>query len=554
MRRSKLPGTFNVNLVQVRKEMLRALRGRRSQSSMSRRLGYASNRMHAWETGHASLKWDEFESICRLCKADLAKAIETAFRLKPESCGWHDLVITFAGKIREDVLARKLGVSQKTARRWLKGEQEPQVEDLLAMMFFFSSRFLAFMQALGILERVPALAEIRILHERARKMHSDIPECPLVHACLESVSYAASPVHLDGFVAHALGKSLEWEHETLRHMTEAGLLASEEGKYVPYFNRVDMIGIPFEDALRIRKHWLAVACEALRTRERLVHAEHIFLPDDDELSRKYLQELLLFYNAFVGEASRLVPGMNVAHLLNIESFSLEDPSEPVWQMAADSLHQTSQRTAEPELVERVIEKFRNFLPPGEGRLGWQRLLALPEASRHLDWLCREVMGYGGALTDRAEFLSALFRGQRAGVIAAVAGGDRTRVSRWRSGSVELELRDVLRIVSEFHGSLREFLVRLESSGPDGASSRHWRDSLTCGEFAMRALEGISGPVDSNRMSFGYNVMSSSSAVESVLKAKCEDYFARLREIADKVPAGTRHKLVRLQLTRVAVLE
>src|SRR5688572_2631203 len=123
-------------------ELLRALRGRRSQALLARRLGYRANVAHTWERGTrfpdanvlfrlgalAGLGANAVSHFCRpLAPAGLEpaswSAASTAVFLK-----------ALLGEVPLVDVARSVGVDRATVARWFRGTTEPRVPELLALV------------------------------------------------------------------------------------------------------------------------------------------------------------------------------------------------------------------------------------------------------------------------------------------------------------------------------------------------------------------------------------------------------------------------------------
>jgi hypothetical protein len=68
-----------LDFAEVKAQVLRALRGRRSAAAMSKRLGLSPNQFSRWEASQRVLKWREFQLVCASLRLDL-KATDEAIR------------------------------------------------------------------------------------------------------------------------------------------------------------------------------------------------------------------------------------------------------------------------------------------------------------------------------------------------------------------------------------------------------------------------------------------------------------------------------------------
>src|SRR3954467_14206436 len=121
-------------------ELLRALRGKRSQTAFSKRLGYRSNVAYAWESGRAWPTALGFFDALERSGRKLEPALAAFFRVRTGESLKADLtsargVAAFLDDLRGQIaivdLARAAKRSRFAVARWLKGEAEPRLPDFL---------------------------------------------------------------------------------------------------------------------------------------------------------------------------------------------------------------------------------------------------------------------------------------------------------------------------------------------------------------------------------------------------------------------------------------
>src|SRR6476646_2952368 len=134
-------------------ELVRALRGKRSQTAFSRRLGYRTNVVYTWEAGRG------FPTAARMLQAaqrtgvEVDDALSRFYRTRPP---WLDsvqpvsrdgiatLLSDLKGRTTILDLARASSCSRFAISRWLKGTAEPRLPDFLRMVEATSLRVLDF--------------------------------------------------------------------------------------------------------------------------------------------------------------------------------------------------------------------------------------------------------------------------------------------------------------------------------------------------------------------------------------------------------------------------
>src|SRR5688572_14281222 len=113
---------------QVARELVRAVRGRRSQSDLSRRAGYHSNMVQRWESGECAPTAASFFDVCRTQRIDLVRALCTFYGRRPEwlpqrwpasSAVVAALLRDHKGKVALSDLAQRTGYNRYSLARWL---------------------------------------------------------------------------------------------------------------------------------------------------------------------------------------------------------------------------------------------------------------------------------------------------------------------------------------------------------------------------------------------------------------------------------------------------
>src|SRR5687767_4395102 len=114
----------------VARDLLRALRGRRSQRQLSRKLGFSSNVVYRWESGRAAPAAHEFFRLAALVvRTPYLRLLEAGFRYD-EGRRTHDLadakgvagwLEAMRGELPITSLAESTGCSRFVISRWLSG-------------------------------------------------------------------------------------------------------------------------------------------------------------------------------------------------------------------------------------------------------------------------------------------------------------------------------------------------------------------------------------------------------------------------------------------------
>ena len=138
------PVAVEVDYQQLSIELVRALRGKRSQTAMSRRAGYRSSAVHRWESGRSWPTAASFLHACQSLGLDVARAYSTFFQRRPQ---WLDTldpcsaeaVASFLRQLRGKTpiaqLAKQTRFNRFSLARWFLGTAEPKLPQLLCLIW-----------------------------------------------------------------------------------------------------------------------------------------------------------------------------------------------------------------------------------------------------------------------------------------------------------------------------------------------------------------------------------------------------------------------------------
>jgi len=224
---------------QLGAELIRALRGKRSQMALSRRLGYKTNVVYLWEAQKGAPTGVGFLRLAERVGVDVRQALEQFYRTPPPWLREHEPIsVSGVAALLDDLrgastlveTARKLRVSRFALARWLRGEAEPRLPDFLELIEVSSLRLIDFVALLVNPERIPCLAERWSGLQLARRAAYQRPWSHAVLRALELEQYRALPQHEDGWLARMLGLPLEEEHECLALLEDTGQIERDKAK------------------------------------------------------------------------------------------------------------------------------------------------------------------------------------------------------------------------------------------------------------------------------------------------------------------------------------
>ena len=249
-------------------ELVRALRGRRSQTALSRRLGYRSNVVYLWESGRRSPAATELFRILAKTGRDPRSAWQQ-FPVELEEvdlttpAGLVELIAQLRGDAKVVDVARRCGVSRYVASRWLSGATEPRLWELFVLVEALTFRVVDWITTLVPPERVPVVAETWTELEARRRVAFSHPWSQALLRQIETSDYRALPAHRAGWLAAKLGIGTDEEASSLAALREAGLVRWDGVRYETEPVAVDTSVASLEDRRKLRLHWSDVGRERI---------------------------------------------------------------------------------------------------------------------------------------------------------------------------------------------------------------------------------------------------------------------------------------------------
>lgn len=283
-------------------DLVRALRGARSQAAFSRRLRYRSNVVRSWEAGRRWPTAARFFAVSARSGVDPRAALLRFYAAPPVWLADADptqpatvarlLDDLRGGSSREDI-ARRAGRSRFAVSRWLSGRAEPRLPDLLRMIEATSLRLLDFVACFVDPQRLPSTARAWRELETARAVAIELPWSHAVLRVLELRAYRALPAHVPGFIAERVGVTIDEEARCLRLLARSRQIRKRDGRWVPHRVRtVDTRNNP--DAGRaLLRFWAEVGCARLAESKQGLFSYNLFTVSERDLER--LRELHLAY-------------------------------------------------------------------------------------------------------------------------------------------------------------------------------------------------------------------------------------------------------------------
>jgi transcriptional regulator with XRE-family HTH domain len=272
------------------RELVRALRGERSQAATQRRLKRRSNVLHAWETG---ARYPRATDLLQLLQVTGRSPPAILNRLAPcRGSTPRALVSSWLNALVRDrsqaELARQLGMNRNTVARWLSGDTEPRLPQLLALLEATTQRALDFLALLVEPSGLPSLAAAQADLQQQRSLAYGQPWAHAVLRALELEEYRSLPQHEPAVLARSVGISVAEAERCLAALLRAKQVRRRGGRY--RVGRVLSVDTRHDPAgnLALKRHWFALTSERLARAgipEHGLASYNLFAISDADLDR-----------------------------------------------------------------------------------------------------------------------------------------------------------------------------------------------------------------------------------------------------------------------------
>ncbi|MCB9673454.1 MAG: DUF4423 domain-containing protein [Alphaproteobacteria bacterium] len=246
------------DLTLIAGQFLRAVRGPRSQVAFSRRLGYRTNVASDWENGRRAPRSSEVFRVLERVGVDVAAGVArfhepSAHALAAGTAAW---LRALQGSTSTSALAERTGFSRHQVGRWLRGDADPRLPELLALIDALTGRMPDWIAAFVDVARVPAVAARADAQRRAGRLLFEQPWSP---AILTFVATAGARGVSPGAVAAALGCPTDELGSTVDALVEAGLVRRHGDALVLVAPLTSTARGSEADRRTLRAHWTRVA-------------------------------------------------------------------------------------------------------------------------------------------------------------------------------------------------------------------------------------------------------------------------------------------------------
>lgn len=310
---------MELNYEQISVELLKALRGRRSQVGFSRRLKYSSNVAYTWESKR---RWPT-ASIAMWAATRVGIDLQAQVRAfhpntldAPErfdlttSQGVANFLNDLRGATPIKEVATRVGRDRFAVSRWLKGKSEPRLPEFLRMIDGTSLRLIDFLTNLVEPIKLPSIYRDWQKLQRGRSLFFDQPWTQVVLLCLELSDYRSLPAHDDDWVAHRTGLPVETVRSCIEALADTDQIAWRRQRWSQSEIRAITMQRTPEDVRRAKRWWAEIAIERFQDHAPGMFSHNLFTVNEADFER--LQELhRSYYRAVRSLVAGSTPGERI---------------------------------------------------------------------------------------------------------------------------------------------------------------------------------------------------------------------------------------------------
>jgi transcriptional regulator with XRE-family HTH domain len=322
----------STSYARVAAELVRALRGRRSQAALSKRLGYRSNIVQRWEAGRSLPPAATFLQRIARIGVDAGACFERFYGRRPDWLAEHapdspQAIAAFLrdlrGKVPIGELAARAGKNRYTVSRWLTGQKHPRLHELFALIEAGGRRLVDFIACLIDPRRLPSLSPAWLQLERAREAAYGKPWSHAVLRALELPAARRAPGGGSAWLSRRLGIGGATLRDALETLRETGQVVVRRGRYRPTGSGDVETGSDPLRARELKAHWTQTALDRLRAGSPGLFGYAVFAVSKPDLRR--LRQVQLEY---VQQINAIIAASHAEDCVGLFCTQLLDLAEP----------------------------------------------------------------------------------------------------------------------------------------------------------------------------------------------------------------------------------
>lgn len=227
-------------------EILKYLRGAKSQQKLSQGLGFSFNQVGKWESGATVINWLDFLHLCQRLNIPIEKHINEMFfwssPSRPEFIV--ALIKQHFGFSNTAEMARKISRSRSVVSRWLSNSTSPDFPDILRLLDYHPFVLSTWLSRFIELENLACFRE-RFNHENSfLKSLQTNPYVTIVHAALQLSSYQRLHEHSDAWIAEKTKLPEKVIAQIITQLHHGRLISLRKGLYHPLLANFTFVRVP----------------------------------------------------------------------------------------------------------------------------------------------------------------------------------------------------------------------------------------------------------------------------------------------------------------------
>ena len=230
-----------IDFDQIATEILRDLRGSKSQGQINNSFGFDYNKVAKWENNELSISWQEFLRYTSLAKKDMQQYFRENLVYNGNIESIAEIISHLIKNIPLEQVAASIGCSKATLYRWIKGETEPGIKFILKIIVLVDANFLKFFSAICNISNISALDGFTEM-EKSKDVFFRYPLIAAILRVIELREYETLPTHQEGFISKKLGIDDEEEKFLLSIMLRHHFISYKEEKYIALSKTINTAG------------------------------------------------------------------------------------------------------------------------------------------------------------------------------------------------------------------------------------------------------------------------------------------------------------------------
>lgn len=220
-----------VDLDRVIQQILKGLRGRMSQTGLSRALGFDFNQVHRWEKGAPQISWTDYLKFAEKCGIRVSEELRREFSYQGSAWDLPCFLRYIMGRRDISSAANEAGLSRFSLSRWLHEESEPKLRDILQLVRSLTSYFPWMVSVLAGGKPIPEFSEQISVREIVRQTFARKPWLILVYVALEDSRYKKRAAHDPEVLADILGIEIKIIEESLSDLKRLSIIKKAKGRW-----------------------------------------------------------------------------------------------------------------------------------------------------------------------------------------------------------------------------------------------------------------------------------------------------------------------------------